>query len=164
MNSRRFLVFLIALTVFAADRWSKWLVESTLGPFDAKPIIPGLLNIVSSRNPGVAFGLFSESASSYRTAVLVLFSVAAVAILAALLWRADRTDLKTALGLACIFGGALGNVFDRIRSGSVTDFLDAYIGDVHWYTFNLADSAICVGAGLLLLAMWKPAGATVRAS
>ncbi len=93
-----------------------------------------------------------------------MFSLAAVAILATLLWRTDRTDLRTSLGLACIFGGALGNVFDRVRTGSVTDFLDFYVGQIHWYTFNLADTAICTGAGLLILAMWKPSGAPVRAT
>lgn len=162
---RRLTVFLIALSVFGLDRWSKYVVETTVGPFDTKVIIPGLLNIVSSRNAGVAFGILSESSSAYRTSVLVAVSLVAIGILAALLWRADRTDLRTAIGLACIFGGALGNVFDRVRTGSVTDFLDFFIGQVHWYVFNLADTAICIGAGLLLLSMWtKPAGAPIRAS
>ena len=102
--------------------------------------------------------------SQFRTALLIVFSLVAVILLATLLWRSDRTDLRTALGLACIFGGALGNVFDRIHTGSVTDFLDFYVGQVHWYTFNLADTAICTGAGLLLLAMRKPSGAAVRAT
>ena len=68
-----------------------------------------------------------------------------------MLWRASRLDRRTAVALALIFGGAAGNVFDRVRSGMVTDFLDFYAGTVHWYTFNIADSAICAGAGLLLL-------------
>ncbi|MDQ6678976.1 MAG: signal peptidase II [Acidobacteriota bacterium] len=169
---RRLSVFLIAIAVFALDRWSKWLVETRFGPFDTKTVIPGLLNIVSSQNPGVAFGLFSESASKGRTALLVIFSVSAVLILGALLWRVDRPgsrgasriDTLTAYGLACIFGGALGNVFDRVRYGTVTDFLDFYIGQTHWYTFNLADTAICTGAGLLFLAMWKPSGGPLRAA
>jgi len=164
MNSRKVTVFLIALGVFALDRWSKSVVESTLGPFDTKTIIPGLLNVVSSQNPGVAFGMFSESASQYRKLLLIAFSLVAVAVLAVLLWRADHTDRRAAIGLALIFGGAIGNVFDRIRTGTVTDFLDLYVGQVHWYTFNLADTAICTGAGLLLLSMWKPSGAPVRAS
>ena len=155
---------LVALGVFALDRWSKWLVENTLGPFDVKTVIPGLLNIVSSQNPGVAFGLFADSPSRLRAALLIAFSVGAIAILGALLWRADRTDRRTAFGLSLILGGALGNVFDRVRTGSVTDFLDLYFGQFHWYTFNVADSAICVGAGLLLLAMWKPTGAPARAT
>ncbi len=165
---RRVTVFLIAAAVFILDRWSKWLVETRFGPFDIRTVIPGLLNIVSSQNPGVAFGLFSESASQYRTAILVVFSLVAILILGGLLWRVDRAgsrvDTRTAFGLACIFGGALGNVFDRVRSGTVTDFLDFYIGQTHWYTFNLADTAICVGAGLLLLAMWKPSGSPLGAT
>jgi signal peptidase II len=163
--TRRLTVFLIALTVFGLDRWSKYLVETNVGPFDTKVIVPGLLNIVSSRNAGVAFGILSESASAYRTSVLVAVSLLAIGVLAALLWRVERTDLRSALGLACIFGGALGNVFDRVRSGSVTDFLDFYVGQTHWYVFNLADTAICIGAGLLLLSMWKkPSGVPARAS
>jgi len=153
----RAIVLLIAASVFALDRWTKWLVETTFSPFDTKVVIPGFFSIVRSENAGVAFGLFSESTSQYRTTALILFSVAAVAVLAWMLWRVDRLDHFTAIGLALIFGGALGNVFDRVRAGVVTDFLDFYAGNVHWYTFNIADSAICVGAGLLLVAMWaKP--------
>lgn len=154
---RKTFVFAIAAGVFVLDRWSKWLVESRLSPYDTKAVIPGFLNIVSSQNPGVAFGMFAESASRYRTAALIVFSLAAVAVLGSMLWRANKVDSRTAAGLALIFGGAVGNVFDRIRTGTVTDFLDVYLGTWHWYTFNVADSAICAGAGLLLLGMLKPA-------
>ena len=154
---RRALLFALAAGVFALDRWTKWLIETRFSPFDVKVVVPGFLNLVSSKNPGVAFGMFAESASRYRTAVLIAFSLGAVAVLAGMLWRVNRLDRRTAAGLALIFGGAMGNVFDRVRSGTVTDFLDFYIGSLHWYTFNVADSAICVGAGLLLLAMMKPA-------
>ena len=158
---RRSWVAAIAALVFALDRWSKWIIETHFSPFDTKIVIPGFFSIVRSENPGIAFGLFQESTSRYRTAALLTFSVAAIAILAWMLWRANRVDRITSGGLALIFGGALGNVFDRIRTGEVTDFLDFYFGNVHWYTFNVADSAICVGAGLLLIAMWKtPANAS----
>lgn len=153
---RRGIVFGIAAGVFALDRWSKWLVETRLTPWDTKVVIPGFFNIVSSRNAGVAFGILQESTLKYRTAALIAFSLIALAILLAMLWRVDRVDRRTAGGLALIFGGAAGNVFDRISTGSVTDFLDFQAGNAHWYTFNLADSAICVGAGLLLLSMLKP--------
>jgi signal peptidase II len=153
---RRGIVFAVATGVFALDRWSKWLVETRLTPWDTKVVIPGFFNIVSSRNAGVAFGIFQESTARYRTAALIGFSLAALAILLAMLWRVDRVDRRTAGGLALIFGGAAGNVFDRIRSGMVTDFLDFQAGSMHWYTFNLADSAICAGAGLLLLSMLRP--------
>jgi signal peptidase II len=150
----RLLVVLTAGMVFAADRFSKWWIENHFSPFDTKVVIPGFFSLVRSENPGVAFGMFSESTSSYRTAVLVAFSLIAVAILAWMLWRVERWDRVTVMGLSLVFGGALGNVYDRVRAGAVTDFLDFYAGNVHWYTFNIADSAICAGAGLLLIAMW----------
>jgi signal peptidase II len=154
----RLVVVAIAAAVFAVDRWTKWIVETNFSPFDTKVVIPGFLSIVRGENPGIAFGLFQESTSKYRTATLIAFSVGAIALLAWMLRRADRMDRWTAIGLALIFGGALGNVFDRVRTGAVTDFLDFYFGNVHWYTFNIADSAICSGAVLLLLAMWlRPA-------
>ena len=148
-------VVAIAGAIFALDRWTKWIVETTFSPFDNKVIIPGFFSIVRSENPGIAFGLFQESTSKYRTGALVVFSVLAIAILAWMLRRVDKMDRWTSLGLSLIFGGALGNVYDRVRVGAVTDFLDFYLGNVHWYTFNIADSAICTGAALLLIAMWK---------
>ena len=145
--------FVLALGVFVLDRWSKWMVETQFSGYDTKTVIPGFFNIVRSENPGVAFGIFSDSPTHSRTLVLVVFSVMAVLLLAAMLWRIDRLDASSATGLALIFGGAVGNVFDRIHTGSVTDFLDFYFGSYHWYTFNLADASICTGAGLLILSM-----------
>jgi signal peptidase II len=80
-------------------------------------------------------------------------SLLAVTILAVMLWRIQSQDRATAAGLSLIFGGALGNVYDRAVAGTVTDFLDFHVGAWHWYVFNLADSAICVGAALLILSM-----------
>jgi len=110
---------------------------------------------VRSQNPGVAFGLFAQSNVRFRTTILIGFSVLAVVILAVLLTRIRRWDKPTGLGVALVFGGALGNVYDRIHAGMVTDFLDFYYGTYHWYTFNVADTAICTGAGLLILSMLR---------
>jgi signal peptidase II len=153
MPDRRVLAFLTAVGVFGADRWSKSIVESRFDAFDTKVVIPGFFNIVRSSNPGVAFGIFADNTSHQRTFALVAISIIAVLVLAVLLWRIERQDRTTAAGLSLIFGGALGNVYDRASAGSVTDFLDFHIGAYHWYVFNLADSAICIGAGLLILSM-----------
>lgn len=150
---RRILAFLTAAGVFGLDRWSKWTIETHLGAYDTKTVIPGFFDIVRSQNPGVAFGIFSESSSHSRTLLLITMSLAAVLILAWMLWRIDRQDGMTATGLSLVFGGALGNVYDRVHVGTVTDFLDFYSGHYHWYTFNLADAAICTGAGLMILSM-----------
>jgi signal peptidase II len=153
-GSRRAFAFVLALGVFGLDRWSKWLVETNIGDSDSRTVIPGFFNIVRSQNPGVAFGMFAETASHSRTPLLVGFSVVAVLVLAAMLWRIDRLDAPSAAGLALIFGGAVGNFFDRVRVGSVTDFLDFYAGDYHWYAFNVADTSIAIGAGLLILSIF----------
>jgi signal peptidase II len=151
--ARRIAAFFAAGGVFALDRWSKWLVETRVGAYDTKTVIPGFFNIVRSENPGVAFGIFAGQSTHSRTPLLIAVSILAVAILAAMLWRIERRDGYTTTGLALIFGGALGNVFDRIRGGAVTDFLDFYAASWHWYTFNIADASICIGAGLLILSM-----------
>jgi signal peptidase II len=152
---RRIVAFVIALGVFSLDRWSKWIIETQFSAYDSKTVIPGFFNIVRSQNPGVAFGMFAENSSQSRTPILIGLSVLAVLLLAGMLWRIERLDTASAIGLALIFGGAMGNVYDRVRVGSVTDFLDFYAGSHHWYTFNLADAAICTGAGLLILSMFQ---------
>lgn len=157
MNShatRRIAAFAIALSVFAADRWSKWMILTHLEPDGMRPVIPGFFNLVRSENPGVAFGIFADGSGLWHTPALVLLSIVATVILAVMLWRIDRLDGWSAVGLSLIFGGAAGNVYDRVRAGAVTDFLDFYLRGYHWYVFNLADSAICVGAGLLLASMF----------
>jgi signal peptidase II len=149
----------LSLTVFVLDRWTKYMVETTLSFTDTKTVIPHFFDIVRSQNPGVAFGLFAQSDLKFRAVILIGFSVLAIVVLGVLLTRIRRWDRPTGLGVALIFGGALGNVYDRLHAGTVTDFLDFYIRSHHWYTFNLADTAICTGAGLLILSMLRPSHA-----
>jgi len=105
----------------------------------------------------------NESTASWRTSVLIVFSAAALLLVAGLLWRAARFDRWTVTGLALVLGGAAGNLFDRVMWGRVTDFLEFYVGNLHWPTFNVADSCIVIGSALLLLELLKtrrqPAGA-----
>jgi len=156
MADTRFKAYGAAAAVFALDRASKWIVESRVSFADAYRVIPGFFDIVHSQNRGVAFGLFNDSASEWRTIALVLVAAAAVALVSALLWNAGRMERVSLWGFALILGGAAGNVFDRIVWGRVTDFLEFYIGAYHWPTFNVADTAIVVGSGLLLLEVLRP--------
>jgi signal peptidase II len=146
----------LSAVVFAVDRLSKSIVEAHVSPFDVHPVIPGFFDIVHSQNRGVAFGLMNDSPSAWRTVVLIVFAAAALLLVAGLLWRASRLDRWTAMGLALVLGGAAGNLFDRILWGRVTDFLEFHIGDLHWPTFNVADSCIVIGSGLLLLELLRP--------
>jgi signal peptidase II len=142
--------------VLALDRLTKWLIETRLTFFDTKRVIPGFFDIVRSENRGVAFGIFSDSTSEWRTLVLVLLSLAAVMGVTILLWRPERLDRWSRWGFALILGGAAGNVVDRILYGRVTDFLLFYVRDYQWPAFNVADAAIVIGSILLALGLLKP--------
>ena len=145
-----------AAAVFALDRITKLVIEARVSFTDTYRVIPGFFDIVRSENRGVAFGLFNDSTSEWRTWLLVAASLAAVALVSVLLWRAERLDRLTMWGFALILGGAAGNVYDRIVWGQVTDFLLFYIGSYQWPAFNAADSAIVIGSGLLLADMLRP--------
>lgn len=142
---------ILALAVFATDQASKYAVEKFTAAGSLRVLIPGLLNLVHTSNPGVAFGLLADSASPYLAPLLILFSVSVIALLGWLLATGRAGGPLGQLGLALILGGAMGNVLDRVLRRSVTDFIDFHIGSHHWYTFNIADSAIVVGAALVVL-------------
>jgi signal peptidase II len=141
---------LIALAVLVFDRLTKWLVVRNIALDDTISIIPGLFRLTHLENTGAAFSLFAESPSPFKTVLLVTVSVAALIIVALLLWMRRHDFNASTLALSLIMGGALGNLWDRLTDGKVTDFLDFYIGAHHWPPFNVADSAIVVGALLLL--------------
>lgn len=146
----------LALLVLALDQWSKWLVEARLPLGSVQPVFPGL-NLTHVQNTGVAFGLFAEPGRTpWLLAALGLLAMTAVGVYFLLVPRRQRL-LLTALGL--VLGGAVGNLVDRVANGSVTDFIDVYVGDYHWYFFNLADSAISVGIALLVVdSLWPRRG------
>ncbi|HEU5451291.1 MAG TPA: signal peptidase II [Terriglobales bacterium] len=142
--------FLIALIVVVADRASKWLVARSIPLHDSVNVLPGVLRLTHVQNSGAAFGLFAESPSEWKVALLILFSMLALVVVSALLWKNSHRMTTTGVGLALILGGALGNLWDRLLSGHVVDFFDFYLGSYHWPAFNIADSAIVVGALLLV--------------
>jgi signal peptidase II len=156
MRNLRLKAYTVALLVVAIDRLTKWIVETHVSAMDTYRVIPGFFDIVHSENRGVAFGIFNDSSSEWRTGLLIMLALAAVVFVSAMLWRPDRLDRSSFWGLALILGGAAGNVFDRIMWGRVTDFLDFYLGTYHWHTFNIADSAIVIGSGLLLIDLLRP--------
>jgi signal peptidase II len=141
---------LIAAGVVLVDRASKWLVAENVGLHDSLTLIPGFLRLTHVENRGAAFGLFSDSSSEWKVAVLILCSLVALAVVSALLWKNSHAMTVTGIGLALIMGGALGNLWDRLFEGHVTDFLDFSLGGYHWPAFNVADSAIVMGALLLV--------------
>ena len=142
---------LIAFAVLALDRFTKWIIARDIALHDSIQVIPGFFRLTHVQNSGAAFGLFADSPSQWKIAVLVLFSIVALVIVSMLLWRNSHSMSTTGLGLSLILGGALGNLWDRLINGRVVDFLLFYVGDHQWPAFNVADSAIVVGAGLLVI-------------
>jgi len=141
--------------VLMLDRITKWAIAQTIPLDDTINIIPGFFRLTHLENTGAAFSLFADSSSPFRTTLLIAFSVAALSVVSVLLWKDRRVFHSGTLALSLILGGAVGNLWDRIANGKVTDFLDFYIGIHHWPPFNIADSAIVVGALLLFMRMLR---------
>jgi signal peptidase II len=146
---------LLAVVVLAADQVSKHAVETLTPAGSSRVLIPGLLNFVHTSNPGVAFGLLADSNTPWRAPLLIVFSVSVIGLITWLLVSGRAGGLLGRCGMTLILGGAAGNVLDRILQRSVTDFIDFHLGDYHWYTFNVADSAIVLGAALVILELLR---------
>jgi signal peptidase II len=144
--------------VIAGDRITKLTIQHSMTRFDAVSIVPGWLRIVHTENPGAAFGVLAEGNPYLRSAVLIGVSAAVLVFVALALWgrgSSFNTPL-TRFGLSLILGGAIGNLYDRVLYGAVTDFVEVYHGAWSFPAFNVADSAITVGAGLLLIDLLRP--------
>ena len=144
----------LAAVVLIADQGSKYAVQRFTQPGSQRVVIPGLINLVHTTNPGIAFGLFADSDKPWLGPLLITFSVAVIVLLAWLLASGRAGGKLAQWGLTLILGGAAGNFLDRLLRHSVTDFIDFHVRNYHWYTFNVADSAIVVGAGLVVLELF----------
>jgi signal peptidase II len=140
---------LVIVVVVAADQLTKTLVVTFFSLYESREIVPGFFNLVYVTNPGAAFSMLAKIDSVWRHYFFLGVGCCAVIGISWYSWKmvADRWRVTA---LAMIAGGALGNLIDRIRFGAVVDFLDFYLGGYHWPAFNVADSAICVGAAMYL--------------
>ena len=151
-SNRRGLLLAISALILALDRFTKNWVSHHIEEGNAITIIPRVFRISHVQNPGAAFSMFSDSPSPERTRwILIAFSLLAAAVVLGVLLRIGRRLTMTSLAMALVLGGAIGNAWDRIRYGTVVDFLEVHIVHYHWPDFNVADSAIVVGGLLLLL-------------
>jgi signal peptidase II len=148
----KFLLFL-SLPLFALDQLTKWLVRQNIPYGSEVPVIPGFFSLVHASNTGAAFSMFTGNNFFFVGLALV-----ALAVIVFLFYRdsrrrkvEQRLNYLTRISFALLASGILGNLTDRIFRGAVTDFLHFFIGDYSWPSFNVADSCICVAAGLLIL-------------
>jgi signal peptidase II len=146
----RIIHLFLALFVVLLDRWSKLSVAARIPMYTHIQIIPGFFRLTHTENTGAAFSLFADSTSHWRTGLLIGFSVVAMIVVITLLWRQTKALTITGIALSLILGGAFGNLWDRVARGRVVDFLLVYVKQYQWPVFNLADSAIVIGACLLV--------------
>ncbi|PYQ27254.1 MAG: signal peptidase II [Acidobacteria bacterium] len=145
----------ITAAVILIDLWTKWLVVQRIDLHESVPIIPHLFQLVHVRNTGAAFGIGANTDSRVIPLLLNGGAIAVFCVVVVYALRSAATDRLLQSGLHLILGGAIGNLLDRFRFGYVVDFLDVYVRSHHWPAFNVADSAICIGIGLLFLDMKK---------
>ena len=146
-----FLTAIVSIGTVGVDQLSKLLVLRSFQPGEVRPIIDNFFNLTLTFNRGAAFGLWSWLTPGIREVVLGFTVLVAIAVVVYFLSRPYYQKALPQIALALIMGGAIGNIMDRVRLGAVVDFLDVYYGTYHWPAFNVADSAICIGVGILIL-------------
>jgi signal peptidase II len=154
MKRRFYLIILPALGIIFLDQVSKSLVIRSIPVHGFISVISGFFNLVHVRNRGMAFGLMNRAGSDFSFYFLVAATVIAVVLLCFWFSRLKREEAGLTVGLSLIVGGALGNLIDRLRFHEVIDFLDFYVGPYHWPAFNVADSAITIGAFWVVINMF----------
>ena len=159
---RRLWLLVISLVVLLLDRLTKYWVSTRIDEGDAIVVIRHVFRITHVRNPGAAFSMFTDSPKPELTRwVLTGFSMIAAAVILFVIFRFGRRLTPTMVALALILGGTIGNLWDRLASGLVTDFLEVHIVHYHWPDFNVADSAIVCGGILLILDSMRPSSRTL---
>lgn len=153
MKKSYLIFFGIAAVIVALDQLTKMLVAANLQLHDSIPLINGFLNLVYVRNPGAAFGFLAKASALFRSVFFISVTVAAMLLILYYLKHTGAAEKGQVAALSLIFAGAAGNLIDRINYGEVIDFIDVYVSVHHWPAFNVADSAISVGAVLLLLSL-----------
>ena len=148
------LLLVLTLPLYLIDQVTKLAILSKLSYHEQIEVIPGFFNLVRVHNTGIAFGQFNEGSASN-----IIFTVVAVCalILISFMWRKGHfPGTVNNIAVALLISGIIGNLTDRIWHGYVVDFLDFHISGKHWPSFNVADSCICVAAGLLFIAAFRP--------
>lgn len=152
-----------AIVTLVIDQITKLVVYNVMEPWTGNPVIPGFFNLVHVLNKGAAWGFLDDENIDWQRPLFIAISVIALFIIGYMLKTTEDDDKWMVAGLGMIAGGAVGNAIDRAWLGYVIDFLDFFVGTYHWPAFNIADSALTVGAGCILISMALNKGATKKA-
>ena len=149
---RKYWVFLVfCFGILLLDQWTKYVIVQKLALYHRIEVIQGFFNLTHVRNTGGAFGIFGGEKGGLGSILFVIVSLIAIGCVLFLFIKIKENEKTLALSFSLVLGGAIGNLIDRFQYGEVVDFLDFYLSTYHWPAFNVADSAICIGIGLLAL-------------
>jgi len=151
---KNLIIFILgAVVIVLLDQVTKIAIVKNFFLHESRPVIDGFFNIVYVMNPGAAFGFLAGASEMFRYIFFIGITVLVMALIIYYIVKSTSQNIIYIISLTLIFGGAVGNLIDRIRFGSVVDFLDIYIGTAHWPAFNVADSSISIGAVLMIWGM-----------
>jgi signal peptidase II len=151
MKRKYWVLLIVCFWILFVDQWTKHAVQQRLILYQKIEVIHGFFNLVHVRNTGGAFGIFGGEKGGLGSLLFVLVSLIAIGSILFLFIRLREDEKRLSLSLSLVLSGAIGNLIDRLRLGEVVDFLDFYLFSYHWPAFNIADSAICLGIGLMAL-------------
>jgi signal peptidase II len=149
MKRKYWVLLIVVICVIASDQWTKSLVQKEMPLYQRAEVVPGFFSITHVRNTGGAFGILGGERGGTGRILFVVASVVAVGVLLVIFYQMKENEKVLPFAFALVLAGAVGNLIDRLAYGEVVDFLDFYVSSFHWPAFNIADSAICVGIGLL---------------
>ncbi len=144
------ILIIVSLAIVALDQWTKMYIKSNFALHESRPVIDGFFDITYVLNPGAAFGFLAKLDDTYRRGFFVVVTIIAIAAVAYLLYKEKGMKLRL-ISYTLVLAGAAGNFIDRIYMGKVVDFLLFYYKTYQWPAFNVADTAISIGIGLLML-------------
>jgi len=151
-----FLFFVINVVIIALDQWAKYLVRLNFRWGESVVVLESFFSLTYVRNKGAAFGILNSAPAMFREPFFIILPIVALVVIAAFYIRLPQKQTLMAVALSMISAGAIGNLIDRVRFGYVIDFLDFYLKSYHWPAFNIADSCIVVGVGLLFIQSFLP--------
>jgi signal peptidase II len=151
MKRKYWVLLIVAIWILSVDQWTKSTIMEKLPLHQSIKVVEGVFSLTHVRNTGGAFGIFGGARGGLGSVLFLVVSLVAIGCIFVMLVRLKDSDKHLSLSYSLILSGAVGNLIDRVRYGEVVDFLDFYISSFHWPAFNIADSAICVGIGLMAL-------------
>ena len=149
MKRKYWVLLIVCSVILFLDQWTKYVVQQELALYQGVEVIRGFFNLTHVRNPGGAFGIFGGEKGGLGSWLFVVVSLVAIGSILFLFAKTMEDEKTLSFSFSLVLSGAIGNLIDRFRFGEVVDFLDFYLRSYHWPAFNVADSAICIGIGLM---------------